>query len=123
MRSDRKHIRYTSWGSELDLFTVHVHHNMDADFSRHGDVSYALGISRDLSPVDAAQEAVYVLIDLSKRLNIPRFSDIDKVDRNDFHSIAENAVQSSSNEHNVKEMTVDDYVSVLENAYADMLSS
>lgn len=114
----------TPHGEANSIFLPYMfHHNMDADFSRHGDVAYALGVSRDLSPADAAKEAVDVLIDLSQRLNIPRFSDIDKVDRKDFHAIAENAVQSSSNAHNVKEMTVRDYVSVLEDAYADTLSS
>lgn len=114
----------TPHGEANSIFLPYMfHHNMDVDFSRHGEVAYALGVSRDLSPADAAKKAVDVLVDLSNRLNIPRFSDIDKVDRNDFQAIAENAVKSSSNAHNAKEMTVDDYVRILEGTYADKLRS
>lgn len=99
------------------------HYNMNADLQRHGEVGYALGVDPNVPVSEASQKAVDLLIDFNKRLNIPRFSEIDRVSRNDFQAIAENAVQSSSSPHNAREMTLKDYINVLEDTYADTLES
>uniref|UniRef100_UPI00129BD570 iron-containing alcohol dehydrogenase n=1 Tax=Sporosarcina obsidiansis TaxID=2660748 RepID=UPI00129BD570 len=92
-------------------------HNMDADIKRHAEIGYAMGIDPSLPHTDAAKQAIARLFELSKRLNIPSFNEIDSVDPKDFPQIAQKSMNNFSNPDNAKEMTIEDYMNILEEAY------
>lgn len=94
-------------------------HNIVADIKRHADVGYALGVDPLLSPEEAAKAAVEVLFELSEKLSIPKFYEIDRVNPNDFPMLAENSKKNISDPSNAKEMTVEDYLAILREAYED----
>lgn len=92
-------------------------HNMEANLSRHADVGYAMGVNPQLPPKEAAQAAVEKLFELSEKVNIPKFNQIERVNPADFPTLAENAKNNISDPSNAKEMTVQDYLAILEEAY------
>lgn len=95
---------------------------MEANFKRHAEVGFALGVDSDKSVEEAANETVEILLRLNQKFHIPLFKELENVDQSDFQQLAETAVQSSSNPNNAKEMTVSDYVKVLEKAYRNSLN-
>ncbi|MGW8428442.1 iron-containing alcohol dehydrogenase [Peribacillus simplex] len=92
-------------------------HNMDADIKKHAEVGYAMGIDPRLPYAKASQESVKMLFKLSERLNIPKFSEINHVNPKDFLQLAKKSLNNFSNPDNVKEMSVKDYLEILEGAY------
>lgn len=113
----------TSHGVANAIFLPYMfHHNMDADFKRHAEVGFALGVDAGNTVEKAAYETVEILLDFNQQFNIPAFAELDKVEQNDFQQLAETAVQSSSNPNNAKEMAVPDYVKVMEEAYRNVLA-
>lgn len=92
-------------------------HNRDANLPRHAQVGYALGAEPTLSHAEAAEAAVQRLQALSQRLGIPRFRDVAGVNEADFQVIAEKSKINMSDSSNAKEMTVDDYLQVIRQAY------
>jgi len=92
-------------------------HNQDADLKRHADVAYALGIEQALPPEQAAQAAVDWLFALNRALSIPRFADLPNVREQDFLLIAEKSKNNISDSTNIKPMTVQSYLQILQSAW------
>jgi len=92
-------------------------HNQDADLRRHADVAYALGIDPNLPPEKASRAAVDWLFALNRALNIPRFAELPKVREEDFPLIAEKSKNNISDSTNIKPMTVESYLSLLNAAW------
>ena len=92
-------------------------YNISANIEKHAEVAYALGVDRSVSKQQAASDAVDILFDLNKRLEIPTFREIDNINPKDFTRIAELSVQSTSNPSNAREMNKADYIEILNLAY------
>lgn len=92
-------------------------HNSMADIKRHADVGYALGAAPTLSNEEAAQEAIRILFELSTSVQIPKFYEINRVNPQDFPQLAENSKRNISDPSNAKQMSVDDYIAIFEEAY------
>jgi len=92
-------------------------HNQDADIQRHADVAYALGIDPTLSPKQAAGAAVDWLFALNRTLNIPRLADLPRVRVADFSLIAQKSKDNISDSTNIKPMTVESYLNLLQAAW------
>ncbi|MGO0059056.1 iron-containing alcohol dehydrogenase [Brevibacillus fluminis] len=93
-------------------------HNIAANVQRHAEIGYALGADRSLSHEAAAQAAVEILFAFSEKVNIPKFRHVKGVNPADFAVLAQNSKNNISDPNNAKEMTVDDYLHILEEAYA-----
>lgn len=93
------------------------HYNMDADYKKHGEVGYALGVEPDKTSIAAARGAVDILLDLNKRLSIPSFYELDHIDPNDFQQLAAVSAKNESNPHNAKAMAATDYLKVIDAAW------
>lgn len=108
----------TPHGVANSIFLPYVFkHNISADEDRHAEVGYALGADSNLSKKDAANKASEILFELSDKVNIPRFHELDNVDPKDFPLIAENSKKNISDPSNAREMSVEDYLSLLQEAY------
>ncbi|MGE5703157.1 MAG: iron-containing alcohol dehydrogenase [Clostridia bacterium] len=93
-------------------------HNLSADVKRHAEVGYALGVDPTLSHEEAAKATVDILFDLSEKVNIPKFRNVNRVNPDDFPMLAQNSKNNFSDPNNCKEMTVEDYLHILQEAYA-----
>lgn len=112
----------TPHGIANSIFLPYVFaHNLDADIKRHGEIGYVLGADRNKSFLEAAKEAVTILLTYNDRLDIPKFYELDNVNSADFSEIAKKSIESSSNPHNIKEMKQKDYKKLLDDAYKDLL--
>lgn len=92
-------------------------HNCEADLKRHADVAYALGVDPTLSQQKAAEAAVETLFNMSERLGIPKFAEVDGVNESDFQTIAEKSKHNISDASNAKPMSVESYLHILQQAY------
>jgi alcohol dehydrogenase len=93
--------------------------NKGADPHRHADVAEALGIARDNRTDDAvAAEGARLLGDLSERIGIPRFADLQGIDPADFARLAEASEANGSTPSNARPISRADYRHILERAYA-----
>lgn len=70
------------------------------------------------SEIEAARTLIEVVKWLSRSLNIPSFKSLD-IKKSEFLEIAHRSVQNNSNPSNPREVTVDDYVTILEKAFHD----
>lgn len=112
----------TPHGIANSIFLPYMfHYNMEADIQRHGEVGYALGVATSKPHATSAREAMHMLFDFNKRLEIPSFHALEKVDPNDFEQIAKTSAEGFSNPHNARKMEVSDYIKVLEDAYRGAL--
>src|SRR5699024_5871837 len=88
----------TPHGIANSIFLPYIfHHNLDANYKKHGEIGYVLGVDSHKPLIEAAHETVEILLNFNKRLKIPKFYELDKVNRKDFQQLAQTAVQSSSN--------------------------
>lgn len=108
----------TPHGVANSIFLPYVFkHNISSNQGRHAEVGYALGASPDLSVEDAANKAAEILFELSDKVNIPRFYELERVNPDDFPMLAENAKGNISDPSNAKEMSVEDYLALFHEAY------
>ncbi len=94
-------------------------YNMSSNWEKHALVAKAMGIDiYGLSNEEASKEGVKKLFELNEKLNIPKFSELDRVKPKDFPIIAE-----LCNKHpcgfkaNPREITTKDYIEIFNKAY------
>ncbi|MFB7639671.1 iron-containing alcohol dehydrogenase [Peribacillus butanolivorans] len=92
-------------------------HNMYSDIQKHADVAYAMGVDTQLSNEEAAKACVDLLFMLTEKLEIPKFSELPLVKSEDFKLIAINSKNNISDSSNAKDISLEEYESILMNAY------
>ncbi|MDQ2682625.1 MAG: iron-containing alcohol dehydrogenase, partial [Chloroflexota bacterium] len=93
--------------------------NMEADPHRHADVAEAIGVARSgRTDLAIAAEGALLLMDLSERIGIPAFADLEGVNPDDFERLAAASEANGSTPNNARAITADDYLHILQEAYA-----
>lgn len=92
-------------------------YNSEEKTERHATISYALGVDRNLSPKLAIQQGVNLLFEMVKNLDIPKLHDFKQVNSNDFNHIAQLSKSTPMDLDNAKEMTEEDYLSIIQRAF------
>ena len=95
--------------------------NMSADWEKHAIVAKCLGIDTNgLTDEEAAKKGVERLFELNRILGIPKFSELEKVNPNDFEAIAELCeTHPCGFKANPRMITRKDYIDILNIAYND----
>ncbi len=110
----------TPHGIANSIFLPYVtEFNQSSNYEKHANVAECLGIDiGNMSSEEASGRGVERIFELNKILNIPTFKDVRGVNPDDFDIIAESCVSHMCTEGNPKEITKEDYLSILEKAYA-----
>jgi alcohol dehydrogenase len=90
--------------------------NLSVVQSRYAHVARHIGVYQKENERDAAQTLIKAVKRLSFSLNIPSFKSLG-IKKSEFLDIAQRSVQNNSNPSNPREVTVTDYVTILENAF------
>lgn len=109
----------TPHGVANSIFLPYVfEHNIVANIERHAEISYLLGAERSLDFQEAAIKGVQILFELSEKIGIPKFKDLPNVNPDDFLDLAKKSKNNiAMDPDNAREMTVDDYLMILNKAY------
>lgn len=92
--------------------------SIPGNMSKYVDVANALGIKGEgLSDRETAQAGVEEIRLLVKDLMIPKFSEVDNVNKDDFRMLAKRCEEHMSNADNPRPLTEDDFYNILLNAY------
>lgn len=95
--------------------------NAEAEKEIHVDLARYMNFAKDSDTDDEAVEKLITGIkDFTNRLEIPKLRDLPGLKREDFPRIVELAVQNNSTPSNVREITAEDYLRILEDAYEDI---
>jgi alcohol dehydrogenase len=89
--------------------------NLPVSAGRYADIARMVGISEQ-DDIQAAQELIQTIKDLSRKLEIPSLKQIG-VPEDRFLEIAEKSFQNNSNPSNPREATAEDYRKILETAF------
>lgn len=104
-------------GVANSIFLPHVlAYNLPACTAKLADLARKTGIT-EKDDKTAAQEFIKRIVDLSARLEIPVFKDLN-IEKEAFDQIAEMSLANNSTPSNPKRLTKEDYLKILENAYA-----
>lgn len=90
--------------------------NLSVVQSRYAHIARHVGVYQKENEGDAAQTLIKVVKRLSFSLNIPSFKSLG-IKKSEFLDIAQRSVQNNSNPSNPRDVTVTDYVTILENAF------
>ncbi len=109
----------TPHGVANSVFLPHVFAvNAEAAPERHAAVAGALGLDiRDRGHTESAIGAATAIAALAAEVGIPRFADLPGVDPADFPLLAESAKRNVSDPSNCRELSVDDYLTLLQTAW------
>ncbi len=105
-------------GVANSIFLPHVlAYNLPACEKKMADLARQSGIDMDadFNTSEQAQAFIQYIKDLSKRLGIPSFSDLN-ISRDQFKTIAQACFANNSNGSNPRDLDVNDYRKILENA-------
>lgn len=93
--------------------------NVPSNPAKHAAVATAMGLNvSGLSEAQACESASEELKKMSRDIGIPRLRDLPGVNSKDFPFLAENSAKNGSNLSNPREATKEDYLALLEKAYA-----
>lgn len=94
--------------------------NAEEDTRLHADLAHYMGFAQS---ADSDEEAVEKLISgiraWTSNLQIPKLKDLPGVSEKDFPRLVELAVQNGSTPSNVRAITAEDYMRIVEEAYTD----
>ncbi|MEJ2025866.1 MAG: iron-containing alcohol dehydrogenase, partial [Deltaproteobacteria bacterium] len=89
--------------------------NLPVCTNRYARIAEAVGmVSHDA--MDAAERLVDEVHELSRRLHIPHFADLN-IDPQEFERIARYSYQNNSNDSNPRVLTQEDYLTILKEAH------
>jgi alcohol dehydrogenase len=98
------------------VFLPHVmEYNMEYSVERYARIAKAMGLSFE-NETEGAKKAVEAVKKLAVDVKLPLFSSLN-VNTNDFEKIADMSVKNISTESNPRQMTKEDYLTVINNAY------
>lgn len=93
-------------------------YNIENDIEKHATIARCLGIDTEgLTPHEASNLGVEKLFEMNQELEIPRFSQIHNVNPDDFAVIAEKCADHSCTGENPRQISRDDYLKLLYEAY------
>jgi alcohol dehydrogenase len=93
--------------------------NLSSNYAKHAKVTQCLGIDiSNMSLEEASLQGVKKIFELNDILGIPKFKDVKGVNPSDFVKIAESCVTHMCTEGNPKLIEKEDYLSILNKAYA-----
>ena len=85
---------------------------------KYADVARALGVHTEgMTTQQAAMAGVYYMEMLCRRLNIPKFSELDVVDPKDFERLATTAAEASETEDNPVLFDKQDFIDIFTRLY------
>jgi alcohol dehydrogenase class IV len=88
----------------------------------HGDLARYMKFATDLdTDDDAVEKLIKGIKEFTDKLEIPKLRDLPGINKDDFPKIVELALQNNSTPSNVREIGAEDYLSILEAAYADVV--
>lgn len=94
--------------------------NIKADPARHAEIAYLLGAEEQYtSEEEAALEGFNIIMNLRKRLNLPKFNELEKVFPEDFKHLAKVAKETPMDESNIKEISEEEYFEMIKEAYEE----
>ncbi|GIN19773.1 iron-containing alcohol dehydrogenase [Siminovitchia fordii] len=94
--------------------------NIKADPSRHAEIAYLLGAEKNFSSEEeAALEGFNIIMELRKSLNLPKFNELERVTPEDFKHLAKVAKETPMDESNAKEMSEEEYLEIIEEAFSE----
>lgn len=100
------------------LITPTMAYNLDANYQRFADIAQALGVSvQGKSVSELAEAGVAEMAKFVKQFNLPNLASFDKFGPAEFSRLAERAMTNDLTADNVKQMTAQAYVEILEQAY------
>ncbi len=102
-------------GIANSVFLPHVlTYNLPSCYQKMAALAKLSGIT-DTNDMTAAQSFIEMITDLSERLRIPQFKDLN-IGKDQFEKIAEMSFMNNSNPSNPRELQKKDYLRILENA-------
>ncbi len=105
----------TPHGIANSIFLPHVlAYNLPACYEKMATLARLSGI-KDTNDMTASQSFIQMIADLSKRLNIPQFKDLN-IGKDQFDKIADMSFENNSTPSNPKALEKQDYLRILENA-------
>ncbi|AQQ54856.1 iron-containing alcohol dehydrogenase [Planococcus lenghuensis] len=94
--------------------------NAGEDLELHARLARYMEFARETDPDHAAVDKLVTGIrGFTRDLEIPRLKDLPNVRKEDFPQIVELAVQNNSTPSNVRSISAEDYLAILEHAYED----
>ena len=105
----------TPHGIANSIFLPHVlAYNLPACYEKMATLARLSGI-KDTNDMTASQSFIQMITDLSKRLNIPQFKDLN-IGKDKFDKIADMSFKNNSTPSNPRALRKEDYLNILENA-------
>ena len=105
----------TPHGIANSIFLPHVlAYNLPACYEKMATLARLSGI-KDTNDMTASQSFIQMIADLSKRLNIPQFKDLN-IGKDKFDKIADMSFKINSTPSNPRALRKEDYLNILENA-------
>ncbi len=102
-------------GIANSIFLPHVlTYNLPDCYRKMATLARLSGI-KDTNDMTASQSFIEMIMDLSKRLHIPQFKDLN-IGKDKFDKIAEMSFENNSNPSNPRALEKKDYLRILENA-------
>jgi alcohol dehydrogenase class IV len=114
----------TPHGVANSVFLPHVFaRNAIAAPERHAEVATALGAAdRSMNAETACERGAAYLNELGRDIGIPRFSELPGIRAEDFPWIAAASAENLSNSSNARPMAENDYLELLEDAWAEPMN-
>ncbi|MED1202619.1 iron-containing alcohol dehydrogenase [Heyndrickxia acidicola] len=109
----------TPHGVANAVFLPHVlKFNAETEKTVHVDLARQMGFARENdSDQEAVEKLVSGILEFTKGLGIPRLKDLPGVRKEDFPRIAELAAENNSTPSNVRDITKEDYLHILNYSY------
>ena len=110
----------TPHGIACSIFLPYItEYNIPSNIKKHAKIALSLGADDMQSSNDAelARKGIERLFDFNRKLNIPSFKDINKVNKNDFTAIADACIHHGCTNGNSREIGNVEYLEILNRAY------
>ncbi|MFJ5789914.1 iron-containing alcohol dehydrogenase [Lysinibacillus sp. NPDC093197] len=109
----------TPHGVANSIFLPYVfEYNIPSNVEKHATVAVKLGARTEGKTIEEiAQEGVVLLHELSNKIGIPKFSDLDNVHPDDFEFLAEGAFNHLCTMTNSRKLSKDDYLKLFQMTY------
>lgn len=97
-----------------------IEFNIPSDIEKHANLARHLGVNTiGMSQEEAAYSCIDALRKLCEDVEIPKMRDVDGINPADFQALAEASFRNVSTPDNPREVTIDDYLHLLNKAYGD----
>ena len=99
-------------------------YNISSNVSKHARIATLLGVNpkQHSSDEEIAKEGVKVLVELAKKVGIPKMKDIENINTADFEYLAKAATENVSAASNPRKATKEDYYNLFIKAYKEELN-